>query len=161
MSAGSKYRNQALRTISPATAENRFDVGIGEQCVEFCCTVGVSPCQIALLVEHAGRILHAETECLKHFDTFKKCLTVNGAGGGRQTDTIPFLQCRRTKQACWMHLGSFFLCWGGREILCDHGERMFGDARLNGVAVSVELLFLGVDTGWCEQRETGGAEWLG
>jgi hypothetical protein len=89
-SGGIEVRQQALRTVTTATAEDRLNSWISKESVEFCGPCGIAPSQIIVLLKEARGVVYAKAKGLQDLDTSVEFLLLKGTRWRCQANAVTF-----------------------------------------------------------------------
>src|SRR2546429_8648703 len=84
-----EVRQQALRTVTAATAEDRLNSWISKESVEFCSPCDIAAGQIIVLLKEARGIAHAKAKVLQDLNPRIKFLLLKGTRWRCQANAVP------------------------------------------------------------------------
>src|SRR4030095_1250187 len=122
-----EVRQQALRTVTTATAEDRLNSWISKERVEFCGPCGIASGQIIVLLKQPRGVVHAKAKVLQDPDSRVELLLLKGTRWRGRANAVTCAQRWRTYYRMEGHCHT--LRCGG-EILCNQPQGMLGNLLL-------------------------------
>src|SRR5882672_4388598 len=119
---------QALCTVTTATAEDRLNSWIRKESVEFCGPCGIAAGQIIVLLKEARGIVHAKAKVLQNLDPSVEFLLLQGTRWRCKPKAVPCGWRGRTSPGI-KRIFNTLRCCG--EILCNLPKGMPGNLPLN------------------------------
>src|SRR5437764_9811050 len=87
-----EVRQQALRPVTAATAEDRLNSWISEESVEFCGPCGIAAGQIIVLLKETRGIVHAKAQVLQDLNPRIEFLLLKGTRRRCQANAVTCAQ---------------------------------------------------------------------